>query len=54
MAEQYNDAVEKLKNPDLREKYEHERRNFMKELAEASRDHPTHRRIHVPVDVDDE
>jgi len=41
MAEQYNDAVEKLEDPELRKKYERERRNFMQELAEAAKDHPT-------------
>ena len=49
MAEQYNDALEKLENPELREKYERERRTFMKELAEAANKHPTiSRRVHIP------
>jgi len=45
MAEQYNDAVEKLKDPDLRKKFEDEMRerekdpcNKADELREAMRD----------------
>ena len=36
MAEQYNDAIEKLKDPKLREKYEREQRNYMLELLRES------------------
>ena len=44
MAEQYNDAVEKLKDPELRKKYEQERRTYMNELLKEHKKVPVPRR----------
>lgn len=54
MAQQYNDACEALEDPELREKFAREQRNFMKELVEAANKNPT-RRPHelIPVEKSD-
>ena len=48
MAQQYEDAIDALQDPELRRKYDEERRSFMQEIAKASRDHPT---IRIPKDI---